>query len=147
VKSKVLLGNPVALSVHLLVFGLGLVGSVAPVGMDVKSTLCMVVSLLLNTMVVPGATVMVLGWKFRSREATPGGMLMTTVAALLVDLLVDVVLLLVGVVLVLVVVFRVEVVDVELDVGMVELAAAVVVLVVVGVTMDELDVVVELGGV
>jgi hypothetical protein len=60
VKLNVLSGNPVRASVHLLVLGLGLVGSVTPLGTIVKSMSWMlVVSLLMNMMVVPGATVAV----------------------------------------------------------------------------------------
>ncbi len=63
---------------------------VAPLGTLVKSMLCMpVVSSLMNTMVVPAATVMALGSKFRSGlEPAPAGMRTPTVAP---ELLVEVV--------------------------------------------------------
>ena len=67
VKLKVLLGNPVLLRVHRFVLGLGLGDMVAPVGIVRKSMLWMlVVSLLMNSIVVPGATVTLAGLKFRA---------------------------------------------------------------------------------
>ena len=51
---------------HLVLSGLGFAGTVAPVGMVRKNTLWMlVVSLLMNSMVVPAATEMLAGLKLR----------------------------------------------------------------------------------
>ena len=75
-----------------------MVAKVAPDGIVMKWTLCMlVVSLFTKTMVVPGATEMVLGSKFAVRfAAMPAGMMIWTVDPVaVVDVVVDVVLLLV----------------------------------------------------
>jgi hypothetical protein len=67
------------LLVHVFVFGL--VVMLTPLGVEVKSMLWMLpVSWFMNTMVVPAATVRLLGWKFSFMfPPTPLGMTMVIV--------------------------------------------------------------------
>lgn len=109
-----------SLSVHLFVFGLTAMLA-APLGITVKSMLCtLVVSMLMNTMVVPGATVSEFGIKFSAVfEPMPLGSVTLTegpdedVEGVLVLVTVETVELLVGLLLV-VVVLELLLVDVEL---------------------------------
>lgn len=71
------------LFVHWEVLGLGLGEMVAPLGTDVKFMSWVLVSLLTNTIVVPGNTEMVLGTKLFGWLAlpAPSGMVTSTVGA------------------------------------------------------------------
>jgi hypothetical protein len=107
--------------VQVLVFGL--VAIVTPLGVEEKSMLWMLpVSWFSKTMVVPGATVSVLGWKFSFMFAPiPLGMMISTVGPVevteleVVDDVVEDVVLVVGTLLVVVVV--VVVLEVGLEPG------------------------------